>query len=307
MTKLTWDNGLGLRLNRDGTGTWYWQRRVAGVLRREVVGYWPQMTKQEARARLEQPTLELYLKTIPDTAWGKAHKSRLRRYPLPKAKLEVLTTLDQIPGISAKRSYWDSLRLYGKWAKERELTNPTEGLSAPRSGASRERVLSWPELQNIWQVTDNRGQSQAISIGFGSYVRVLILSAQRRSEVTNFAWKNVEDGLWTNKGKGGFVNMVPIQTFEQYLKDGWAPTTSYSKAKAKLDRASGVYDWTLHDLRRTTSTRLGELGVDPFVIERVLGHKIPGVAGIYNRYKYVPQVAEALVTWAHELKSRLGP
>ena len=46
-------------------------------------------------------------------------------------------------------------------------------------------------------------------------------------------------------------------------------------------------DWRLHDLRRTVSTRMNELGLaEPHVIEAILGHTVKGVAGVYNRAKH---------------------
>ena len=54
--------------------------------------------------------------------------------------------------------------------------------------------------------------------------------------------------------------------------------------------------WGLHDFRRTLSTRLNEAGVDPHVVEALLGHTGAkrGVAGVYNRASYRTQKAQAL-------------
>lgn len=45
-------------------------------------------------------------------------------------------------------------------------------------------------------------------------------------------------------------------------------------------------NFTPHDLRRTVSTGMAELGVDDKVIEKVLNHSDGSVAGIYNRHTY---------------------
>jgi hypothetical protein len=39
--------------------------------------------------------------------------------------------------------------------------------------------------------------------------------------------------------------------------------SDWAVAKAKLDQRVGIAPWTLHDLRRTCATQLGELGVQP--------------------------------------------
>ena len=66
----------------------------------------------------------------------------------------------------------------------------------------------------------------------------------------------------------------------------------YGPAKVALDdkigenrAAAGVAElmprWTLHDFRRTISTRLNnDLGIAPDVVEAILGHAVKGVAGI---------------------------
>ena len=52
--------------------------------------------------------------------------------------------------------------------------------------------------------------------------------------------------------------------------------------------------WRLHDLRRTARSLLSRAGVLPHVAEQVLGHKIKGVEGIYDRHDYAKEKAEAL-------------
>ena len=75
------------------------------------------------------------------------------------------------------------------------------------------------------------------------------------------------------------------------------PFNGFSKAKAALDKASGVKDWRLHDLRRTMATGLQKLGVRLEVTEAVLNHiagSRAGIVGIYQRH-----------TWADEKRAAL--
>jgi integrase len=63
---------------------------------------------------------------------------------------------------------------------------------------------------------------------------------------------------------------------------GVAPIDNHSKMKRRLDQASGVSGWVLHDIRRSTATYMGEIGVAPHIIERCLNHisgSLRGVAG----------------------------
>ena len=60
---------------------------------------------------------------------------------------------------------------------------------------------------------------------------------------------------------------------------------------------------TIHDFRRTARTHLAALGVDPFIAERCLNHKIKGVEGIYNRHDYFDERKVALNEWAKLLSA----
>ena len=59
--------------------------------------------------------------------------------------------------------------------------------------------------------------------------------------------------------------------------------------------------WTIYDLRRTFASRLGDLGIDPHIIEACLNHKPPGVKGIYQRQLYANERREALIKWGDYL------
>ena len=64
--------------------------------------------------------------------------------------------------------------------------------------------------------------------------------------------------------------------------------------------------WTLHDVRRTVATGLAGLGILPHIIERLLNHvtgTLGGVAGVYNRFKYLDEVRTALELWTVHIES----
>ncbi len=56
---------------------------------------------------------------------------------------------------------------------------------------------------------------------------------------------------------------------------------------------------------------MASLGVAPHVIERILNHTtgtLGGVAGIYNRFRYLPEMREGLELWAqHVEKLSIAP
>lgn len=66
--------------------------------------------------------------------------------------------------------------------------------------------------------------------------------------------------------------------------------------------------FTVHDMRRTARTHMAALGVDRFVAERALNHKVRDVEGVYNQYDYFEERKDALGRWALMLEAvSLGP
>jgi hypothetical protein len=79
---------------------------------------------------------------------------------------------------------------------------------------------------------------------------------------------------------------------------GKVAVSDWSTAKFNLDDFAVLKDhWRIHDLRRTVSTGMNELGTEPHIVEAVLGHTIEGVAGVYNRAKYQAAKRAALEAW----------
>ena len=65
--------------------------------------------------------------------------------------------------------------------------------------------------------------------------------------------------------------------------------------------------WTLHDLRRTARSLMSRAGAPSDVAERVLGHVIPGVRGVYDRHSYALEKRDALEKLAGLIGLILNP
>src|SRR6185436_2182250 len=88
---------------------------------------------------------------------------------------------------------------------------------------------------------------------------------------------------------------------------GGKQISGWSVYKARLDKASGVSGWVLHDLRRTARSLMSRAGVRPDIAERVLGHARHGVEGVYDRHAYRDEKAHALNALASVIESILDP
>ena len=214
------------------------------------------------------------------------------------------------------------LRRLFNWAVERDIiaVSPAEKIKAPTAERSRDRTLSAAELAAVWNATASLGAP------FDAFFRLLILTGQRRNELAGAHWTefDLEKGEWTipaSRAKNGTKHIVhlapaamdiltriprplakPLGNDYVFTTTGRSPISGFSKIKAKLDRLSGVSNWTIHDLRRTFATiGTGELGIDPVVMDKILNHRsgvVTGVAAIYQRHAYFEQRRAALDDWA---------
>ena len=88
-----------------------------------------------------------------------------------------------------------AVRKFFNWCVEQGMLDVSPCLTVRRPAplVSRERVLSDGELTAVWQATSD------LDLTFATIVRLLILTAQRRGEVTGLKWSEINfvDGLWT--------------------------------------------------------------------------------------------------------------
>lgn len=245
------------------------------------------------------------------------------------ARADLQPILDGIP--TNKRGMRRAVFAYASvlwgWALRRGYveTNPLTTMDKPPAPAARERVLSGDELVLAWRATDDA------PLVWGTFFRLLILTGQRRSEVSSMRWEELErkSSVWTippARAKNGKAHLVPlvdaaIQQIDlvaggsEWPQQGYvlttnsrSPVSGISKAKAALDdsiaqmrNGEPIAHWRIHDLRRTVATGLQRLGIRFEVTEAVLNHVSGakgGVAGVYQRHDWANEKRSALDAWA---------
>jgi integrase len=92
-----------------------------------------------------------------------------------------------------------------------------------------------------------------------------------------------------------------------FSRTGDCALSGVSWLKSDFDAASGVSDWCLHDLRRTARSLMSRAGVNSDHAERCLGHVIGGVRGVYDRYEYHKEKAEAFEAVASLIERIVHP
>jgi integrase len=203
-----------------------------------------------------------------------------------------------------------------------EGTNPAAGTAIADEGPSRDRVLSNAELAEVWSAL---GDDHV-----GDIIRLLVLTGQRRNEITKLHWSEIDfdKALLTlppARTKNKRTHELPLSPQALAILKRWAARQARARAndglifdpvgwdvrKKNLDKAilakrggKPMLHWTLHDIRRTTATGLAQLGVLPHVVECVMNHLSgfrAGVAGIYQRHRYIDEMKEALERWANKV------
>jgi integrase len=187
------------------------------------------------------------------------------------------------------------------------------------SSTKRDRILNDDELRAVWKQAEANGT-------FGALVRLALLTAQRQDKLASMKWSDVKDGVWTiateerEKGNAGVlvlpdaaVAIIGMQNgkasspyiFPAARGDGYV--SGWSKMKRAFDAKVMIAPWAFHDLRRTARSFMSRAGVTSDIAERVMGHAIPGVEGVYDRHQYRDEKADALVKLAGVIRDIVSP
>lgn len=357
--------GLHVRVSTTGAKVFYTMVRPNGSRKRIKIGPYPVVSLADARRKAMEiardvelgefdktpdvtvataPTLgeaipqfiELYAK--PNTKDWKRTQSVLRKFdslndrPLDQIKRqEVSKVLD---GIIANGTPYRANRALSaikklmNWCVMRGdiETSPVALLRPPTREIPRDRVLSDDEIRAIWR------HSEAEDYPFGPFLKLLMITGQRRSEVSGMRWSelNLEEGIWelpASRVKNARLNIVPLppqavdilRSLHRFLDSDFVFTTTgcsaisgFGRLKSRIETVmpENTQDWRFHDFRRTASTGMAKIGVTPHVIDAVTNHKsgvVSGVGATYNRYTYLNEKRDALEQWANHVDKLTKP
>ena len=215
-------------------------------------------------------------------------------------------------------------------SRGRLLQNPASGIRARDIGGTekpRERYLSLDEIRLLWKFLDN--DENQMSLQTKNAIKIILLVGVRTAELrlATFDEIDFERSLWTipaEHSKTGCVMKIHLSSQVKTLllelrkagnsryvlagvkKDTPLTENALPRAIRRIEERIGIASWTAHDLRRTFATQLGEaLHIDPVVIEKCLGHKMPKIMATYNRNEMLPQRKEALNRWSEYVESLL--
>jgi integrase len=220
------------------------------------------------------------------------------------------------------RALHAALSAFFSWCIEEDLldSNPCASVRRPPPAKPRDRILTDAELAAVWRA------SSGLAPQYCAMTQLLITTGARLREVTQLKRRELSDDLsvWTlpaERAKNGHEHCLPLPQLARnviatvphvagseyvFSFSGTKPMEGFSQQKRRLDRLSGVTNWTWHDLRRTLATGLQKLGVRLEVTEAVLNHvggSRSGIVGIYQRHQYENEKRQALAAWAERLEA----
>ena len=272
----------------------------------------------EAKGLISAPAIRSYLNRILIPAWGGREFASIRRSDIAK----LMDDVEDKSGVIAADYVLSVLRGICTWFAKRndDYSSPIiRGMrrSNPKASA-RARILDDDELRTLWSAAEANGV-------FGAFVRVAMLTGQRREKVISMRWEDLRNGEWSiprsnrEKNTAGslilpqaaldVINAQPRFTSNPYVFAGIGsnPIGGMSKRKAVFDKQAGISGWTIHDLRRTARSLMSRAGVRPDIAERVLGHAIQGVEGVYDRHSYREEKAHGLRLLANLIENITNP
>jgi integrase len=335
-----WDTqtrGFGVRVN-GVSKSWIVMYGEKRTLR--TIGRYPDMSLADARREAKKvlvgdhapekstPTIEEAFEEYERSYGAEHHGERTRyhtrrffeRYVFPRYRRKKPSELNFggleaiLPASPSEANHlYRTVRAFLTWCVRKDYipANPLAGKSLPHRERSRDRVLTTDELRALW--TAATGQ-------YGAIWKTLLLTGQRRSQILALERAWIADGLIEFPAtvmKGKKPHLIPLGDFtKETLPNGQGKyvfpsskgghTKNVSEQKKEHDGEMKPY--VLHDLRRTFASIHASIGTPIHVIERLLNHttgSLSGVAGIYNRYSYFPEMEKACEAYESYIRSLL--
>jgi integrase len=255
-------------------------RRITNLLRRDVIPYWGAKSIHEIKKR--------------DVS-------------------DLVSLIAQRNGHASHRLL-KSLKTFFRWCVSRAVIDfsPAEGVSSSYKQLSRDRVLTDRELAAVILA------ARRMPPPYGRIVEFLALTGQRREEVAQLKWVELDEKTrtWTIPGsrtKNKKAHIVHLSEPAWKVIEACSGTPyvfgterghryqRFGKEKRALDEICRVAGWRHHDLRRTIVSGMARLGIAPHVADKILNHQagtISGVAAVYQRHDFLAERKEALDRWS---------
>lgn len=210
-----------------------------------------------------------------------------------------------------------------------KFANPADEIanSSIATFKKRERVLTPREIKLFFNTLENTQSDFALK----KAVKFILLTLVRKGEIINATWDEIDfkNKIWTipaermkaKRAHNVYLSeqaldlIVAFQIYSEgspYLLPGRInrgqpiANSSLNRVIANCINAinkdeNRIDYFTVHDLRRTGSTLLHEMGFNSDWIEKSLAHEQQGVRAVYNKAEYAEQRKEMMQQWADQV------
>lgn len=335
--------GFGVRVSRRGTKTFILKHKN----KRYTLGRYPFVTLRNAR---EEARRRIALKYLPPSALPAKQliatylqcrrpdlrpisyyrMERLLTAYFPNLSIGTVTAADIYAALlplapSHRNLAFAFFKAFLTWCVEQNhlAKSPIANSRLPHRRKSRDRLLTDDEIRSIWC------ESHTHDV-FGAIVRSLILSGQRRSQITQFQHSWIKDDTIVFPAfvmKTNEDHTIPVtERLRAHLPSQPRPFRSHSSAMRKFREAlkadlapngalvnnlehcaqPSIPHFTLHDFRRYFSSTMAKLRVPIDITEALLSHKAGSRSPIqrtYDVYTRLEPMRDALQKYEHYLFS----
>jgi len=294
--------------------------RELDTVERQANQFIEQHAKRKTRRTTAQATEAVFRNDILP-AWGERSVHDIRRRDV----IDLLEGVAVDRPIQANRMKAILSKFFG-WLCERDViaASPCVGVKPPSKEVARDRVLNDDELRRLWNA------AEAIGGTVGAYVKLLILTGQRRSEIAHLKWNEIEGdvlALPADRMKGKQAHIIPLSSQAAAIiasmpklapqvprpddhvfgrKLGW----QFHHIKCTLhERMGDTPKWVIHDIRRSVASGMAKIGIAVPVIEKILAHKsgtFRGIVGTYQRHSFLSEMANAMQRWADHIEQLIS-
>jgi integrase len=211
----------------------------------------------------------------------------------------------------------------GKYGMEHSPAQLVQGRAIYGRKRRRSRVLKDDELRAVWLAAEQ------LDYPYGPCVKLMILSGQRKSEVSEAVWSefDLRKKLWiipAARMKMDHDHLIPLTedmmtllaklprfnsgphlfstTFGERSANGW------SKCKERFNALAGpMPHFVFHDLRRTVRTNLSAIPeISDRVREVMIAHN-GGMHAVYDLHTYELEKRQGFGLWNARLRGILDP
>ncbi len=264
-----------------------------------------------------------------DSRWRRRKAADITRRDI----IDMLEDIAERGPVQANRTLAVVRKMFN-FAVERDIlsVSPCLQVKPPAREVSKQRNLDFKEVKIFWDSLPNAPMTE----GTRRILQLILVLAQRPGEVAGMDGREIDGEWWTipaERTKGKREHRVYLSPLARELIGDPEPGPVFPSPRGKIgedgkreevpmhvnalshairdameakdesgEPTMNLESFTPHDLRRTAVTRMAEMGVSQFHIDRILNHSQGRLQGTYNKYDWDREKKESLEKWGRKIE-----